>query len=74
LWLAARRLNCVWRILKSNRGDELVLREHDENNQLTGREIIKIVGTVAKTKEQIFWTQEEMDRVGFIVLSLLDAS
>lgn len=55
-------------------GDKLVLQEHDENNQLTGREIIKTVGTVAKTKEQIFWDEEEMDRVGFLVLSLLDES
>jgi len=52
-------------------GDILVLREWDPKlKEYTGREIEKKVSYVIKTKDIKFWPQEEVERHGFMVMSL----
>ncbi len=54
-------------------GDTLVLKEWDpKTKEYTGREISKRIGFVAKSKDWEVWPKEEIDRLGFQVLSLLD--
>jgi len=54
-----------------NEGDILVLREWDpEAKEYTGREIEKKVGYVGKTKGITFWSQEEIEKFGFQIISL----
>jgi len=51
-------------------GDVLVLREWDpEMNEYTGRELEKTLTFVMKTKDLKFWSQEDIDELGFVVLS-----
>ena len=54
-----------------NEGDILILEEYNpETKQYTGRKIKKQIKYVLKTKDLKFWNKEEIDRYGFIVLSL----
>ena len=54
-------------------GDVLVLEEYNlKTKSYTGRKIKKKVSFVLKTKELKFWTKEEIDKYGFIVVSLED--
>lgn len=54
-------------------GDTLLLQEWDPEVQLyTGREISKKVGYVGKTKPNDIWTNEEIDKYGYQIISLLD--
>lgn len=56
-----------------NPGDTLILIETDnETKETTGRTMRKKVGFVGKTKELAFWSQEEVDKYGFQIISLLD--
>lgn len=51
-------------------GDVLVLREWDpEMKEYTGRQIEKAVTFVMKTKDLRFWSQEDIDELGFLVMS-----
>lgn len=51
-------------------GDVLVLREWDpEMKEYTGRQIEKTVTFVMKTKDLRFWSQEDIDELGFLVMS-----
>ncbi|MBI3335582.1 MAG: DUF3850 domain-containing protein [Candidatus Portnoybacteria bacterium] len=51
-------------------GDELVLREWDpKTKQYTGREAVKKVIMVFKTKDQLFWQKEEVEKYGFQIIS-----
>lgn len=51
-------------------GDILVLREWDpEKKDYTGRELEKEVTFVMKTKDLKFWSQEDIDELGFLVMS-----
>ncbi|HAM37606.1 MAG: hypothetical protein UR96_C0023G0013 [candidate division WS6 bacterium GW2011_GWC1_36_11] len=51
-------------------GDILVLREWDpEMNEYTGRQLEKTVTFVMKTKDLKFWSQEDIDELGFMVMS-----
>lgn len=51
-------------------GDVLVLKEWDpKTKEYTGREITKNVTYVLKTKEVTFWSQEEIDKYGFQIIS-----
>lgn len=51
-------------------GDVLVLREWDpETKEYTGRQIEKTITFVMKTKELKFWSQEDIDELGFVVMS-----
>ena len=53
-----------------NKGDILVLKEwNPEKKEYTGREIEKKVTYVSKTKDVPFWSQEEIDKYGFQVIS-----
>lgn len=50
--------------------DVLVLREWDsELNEYTGRQLEKTVTFVMKTKDLKFWSQEDIDELGFVVMS-----
>jgi len=50
--------------------DELVLREWDpEKKEHTGREIVKKVDMVLKTKDLDFWSEEEKEKFGFQIIS-----
>ncbi len=54
-------------------GDTLLLQEWDPEVQLyTGREISKKVGYVGKTKPNDIWTNVEIDKYGYQIISLLD--
>jgi len=55
-------------------GDVLILKEWDPNtNQYTGREIKKTVGFVVRTNEiPAFWSEDEIKKHGYQVISLLD--
>lgn len=56
-----------------NPGDTLILQEWEpQTSSYTGREVIKKVGYVGKTKDLIYWSKEEVDKYGFQVISLLD--
>jgi len=51
-------------------GDILVLKEKDENLKLTGREVRKKITFVLKTKELKYFKKEDVERYGFVVMSL----
>jgi hypothetical protein len=53
-------------------GDTLILEEWDpKTKEYTGRKIEKKVGFVVKTKGLPFWTEEEIEKFGYQVISLL---
>lgn len=55
---------------KVKEGDILVLEEYDPKIQkYTGRKIEKKVNFVLKTKGQKFWSQNDIDKYGFLVIS-----
>ena len=50
-------------------GDVLVLEEWDpETKQYTGRKIEKKIKYVLKTKDLKFWTKQEIDKFGYVVV------
>lgn len=52
-------------------GDILVLKEWDPKTQkYTGREISKKVTYVIKTRDQKFWSKEEINKYGFQIIAL----
>lgn len=52
-------------------GDILVLNEWDpKTTKLTGRSIRKQVGFVGKTKDFNFWSNEEIEKFGYQIISL----
>lgn len=54
-------------------GDVLVLEEWDpETKAYTGRTIRKKVSYVMKTKDAPFWTKEEIDKFGYLILQMED--
>lgn len=54
-------------------GDILILDEvDDKTKEPTGRSLRKRVGYVGKTKDFTFWSDEEIDKHGYQVISLLD--
>ncbi|MCU0642195.1 MAG: DUF3850 domain-containing protein [archaeon] len=53
-------------------GDILILVEVDENRKLTGRKIEKKISYVLKTKDCKFWKKEDVDKLGFLVVSFED--
>lgn len=51
-------------------GDVLFLREWDtKTKQYTGRELEKKITYVLKTRDIKFWSQEEVDKYGFQIIS-----
>ena len=51
-------------------GDILVLREwNPETKDYTGRQLEKTVTFVMKTKDLKFWSQEDIEELGFVVMS-----
>ncbi|NTU99451.1 DUF3850 domain-containing protein [Candidatus Falkowbacteria bacterium] len=53
-----------------NPGDTLWLREWDKDaKDYTGREIEKEVSYVVKTKDTQFWTEEEVNKFGYQIIS-----
>ena len=51
-------------------GDILSLKEWDpQTQQYTGRSITKEAGFIFKTKDAHFWSQEEIDKYGFQIIS-----
>jgi hypothetical protein len=56
-----------------NQGDALILVEIDPKTKLpTGRTMRRKVGYVGKTKELDFWTDKEIIKHGYQIISLLD--
>lgn len=52
-------------------GDTLILEEWNPlTKEYTGRKIEKKVGYVINTKNEKFWTQEQIDKYGFYIISL----
>ncbi|MBI2798225.1 DUF3850 domain-containing protein [Candidatus Saccharibacteria bacterium] len=53
-----------------NPGDTLILKEWDETKKtFTGREVKKQVSYVGKTKGDTTWTQKEIDKYGYQIIS-----
>jgi hypothetical protein len=53
-----------------NEGDVLVLREWDNvKEDYTGRSVEKEVTYVGKTKGMTFWSQEDIEKHGFQIIS-----
>lgn len=51
-------------------GDVLVLKEwNPKTKQYTGRAIEKNVTYVSKTKDQSFWSKEEVEKYGFQIIA-----
>jgi hypothetical protein len=55
---------------KFNEGDILVLKEHDGDRELTGREMRKKISFILRTKDCDWWDQNKIEEHGFTVLSL----
>lgn len=54
-------------------GDTLILEEwNPETKTYTGRTIRKKVSYVMKTKDAPFWTKEEIDKYGYLIMQLDD--
>lgn len=54
-------------------GDVLVLKECEKNGgKETGREIEKKIGLVLDTKKMTWWTEEEKNEYGFIIMGFKD--
>lgn len=52
-------------------GDVLLLKEWDpQTKKYTGREVKKIIRFVLRTKKLKYWSQEEINNKGFVVMSL----
>ena len=52
------------------KGDELILKEWDPNTKsYTGREICKKVTYTLRTKDVKFWTEKEVDKYGYQIIS-----
>jgi len=52
-----------------NEGDILVLEEWDNNKkEYTGRKIEVVATYILKTKELVFWPQEEVNKYGFQII------
>jgi len=52
-----------------NEGDTLVLEEWDKDKkEYTGRKIEVVVTYILKTKGQIFWPLEEVEKYGFLII------
>ena len=54
--------------IKVDEGDVLILKECDENEKETGREIEKKIGFVLNTKDMTWWTEEEKNKNGFVIM------
>ena len=53
------------------KGDVLVLKEWDPNTEeYTGRELTKNVTYVLKTKDVTFWSQGDVNKYGFQIISI----
>ena len=53
-----------------NKGDTLILHEWDPKTKLyTGRKMEKKVTYVIKTKDEKFWSPEDIDKYGFQIIS-----
>lgn len=51
-------------------GDTLILQEWDpKTKQYTGRTIEKKVKYVMKTKDMKYWSKEEIEKYGFLIIS-----
>ena len=54
-------------------GDVLVLEEWDpETKQYTGRKIRKKVTYIARTKNFPYWTEEEIEKHGYLIMQMAD--
>lgn len=58
---------------ESKPGDVLVLEEWDPETKIyTGRKIRKKISYVMKTKDAPFWTKEEIDKYGYLIMQMED--
>ena len=52
-------------------GDILILEEWDpEKKEYTGRKLEKRISYVLKTKDVEFWPEEDINKFGFVIVSL----
>lgn len=52
-------------------GDEIIFEEYDpDKKKYTGRSISKIISYVGKTKWWKFFDQKDVDKYGYIIMSL----
>jgi len=56
--------------MEINKGDVLVIKERGDDGKETGRELKKRVGFTLKTNNLTWWTQEEKNKHGFVVMQL----
>jgi len=53
---------------KFEEGDILVLKEIDKDSNFTGREIIKIIKFISRTKNSNYWDKDKIEKYGFTIL------
>ncbi len=52
-----------------NEGDTLILEEWDKDKKkYTGRKVEVVATYILKTKDQVFWPQEEVEKYGFQII------
>jgi len=71
--IISRKKNFEIRLADSeyNVGDILVLEEwNPKTERYTGRKIEKKISYILKTKDLKFWKKEDIDKFGFVVISL----
>jgi hypothetical protein len=56
--------------MEVKKGDILVLKEIDNKRNFTGREIEKEVTFVTHTNDLDYWSEEEKNKKGFLVMGL----
>ena len=58
--------------IKVDEGDVLILKESEKDGKETGREIEKKIGFVLNTKDLTWWTEEEKNKNGFVIMGFRD--
>ena len=54
--------------IRVDEGDVIILKECENDGKETGREIEKKIGLVLNTKEMTWWTEEEKNKNGFVIM------
>lgn len=53
---------------KFEEGDILILKEIDNNKNFTGREILKKISVISRTKNITYWDEDNVNKYGFTIL------
>ena len=56
---------------KFEEGDKLILKEIDNNKNFTGREIVKEIKFISRTKKIDYWDENKISKYGFTILGFI---